>query len=272
MKAVFVRSIAIATALALCVAGCQTRPRTGNRKSGPAPQAQRPDAPDARLAAQGGDVDTAPRVHEPPESRQPRVPQAPSFVTDERGVTYGARIDESVVEATLHVATGSASLAPRDGSADRPFVSLAAAMRAALANLEAGIATRVLVHAGTYRESFGTLDFSRGAAAATLLVIEGADCDEVKETYDLAGWLAHGKGQEDGARFLDPKFVDPARGDFSLQPDSPMADREAPLPLMKIERERIDEIKAFFSWASSNTHVEPAQTLPQFLEFIRGLC
>lgn len=95
--------------------------------------------------------------------------------------------------------------------------------------------------------------------------------DGLKEKLGLEGWLERWKGQEAQARWADPGFLDPARCDFSLQETSPLKARGARLPSARLEGKVLDELKAFFDWATRNSHAQPEQTLPQFLDFIRSL-
>lgn len=116
----------------------------------------------------------------------------PSAVA-ERGFAHvtGAAVDESVIATTLHAVAGGAD---GDGTAERPFASLTAAVRAAESLLAAGTPVRVRLAAGRYREGGITIDAGKlgGKATATPLVIEGERPGAVvisgSEVLDAGGW------------------------------------------------------------------------------------
>lgn len=123
-----------------------------------------------------------PRLAAAPEGAQPGAPvldpaprtrPSPVASYDFSKIT-GANIDESKVARTIHV-NAKASSSSGDGSEARPFATVAAGWDAALAALEKGQATRLLLHPGTYREGNFLFDGAKlGRARDTLFVIEAA--------------------------------------------------------------------------------------------------
>ena len=153
----FVRRPHLALLFAILAHGCRSAPTIPSRSHPPDRPAPPPTADGAEAASLSG-----------------RCTRRTGPVTSPDGVRYGADIDESVVQHTIHVSPDVDAAAPQSGTPSSPYGSLAAAARAALEKLEAGVPTRILLAPGIYRQSFGSLDFSRGAASTTLLVIEGA--------------------------------------------------------------------------------------------------
>ena len=88
----------------------------------------------------------------------------------------GALIDESKVQSTLYVAQANKAASDSStGLKDKPFRTISAAMKLALGNLEKGVATKVVIAPGTYREVLPAVDGDKRNATFrnTLLVIEG---------------------------------------------------------------------------------------------------
>ncbi len=92
---------------------------------------------------------------------------------------WGADIDPEAYDTTLHV---SPQTRGGDGSAERPFGSIHAAVEAAKNHLRAGTPVRILLGDGVYRESHFVINAEEigGEAADTLLVIEGGDPEAVR--------------------------------------------------------------------------------------------
>jgi hypothetical protein len=75
-----------------------------------------------------------------------------------------------------------------------------------------------------------------------------ADAQWQRQSVDLAAWQE--LRSETGARFADPLFLDPARGDFRVRPESPLAGR-SDLPLLRVDpalMERMDRYHAWLGW------------------------
>lgn len=110
----------------------------------------------------------------------------------------GAVIDESVVERVYHVDQGTGDDAHSGLSRELAFRTITKGLRAALAAIEQGIATKVLIRPGIYREAAGTLDCTPGKARHTLLVVEGAERGKViwegSDVFAPATWQHLGNG------------------------------------------------------------------------------
>lgn len=74
-----------------------------------------------------------------------------------------------------------------------------------------------------------------------------ADDDVVWGIVIIAGHLKHQPRDKD-ARWIDPGFVDPLKGDFRLKPDSPLADRADDLPTRRIDPQAITERHRMRRW------------------------
>ena len=105
-----------------------------------------------------------------------------------------ARLDESAINVVLHVDPAAVT---GDGSAEKPFPTLAAAFSAAEKSLAAGKPTKVMLAAGVYREDPVRIAFD-GQARDTLFVVEGAGRDDTilsgSDVWPAQGWTDHGGG------------------------------------------------------------------------------
>ena len=88
---------------------------------------------------------------------------------------------------------------------------------------------------------------------------------------DLAGWKRKWGERERDALWVDPGFVDPERCDFRLRPGSPLAGREAEYLIWRMEEARIEEMKRFLTWATTDCQVEPYETIPAMVALVMGL-
>ncbi len=135
-------------------------------------------------------------VHQAPQSRQHASPQSKGLHYPVRRAT-GALIDETVVATTLHVNPAKAH-AMADGTRANPYPTLTAGLMAAEKRLTAGIATKVIVHPGVYREGPISLQCGKGKAQDTLLIIEGTDAASCilsgSDIYPASEWTELGNG------------------------------------------------------------------------------
>ena len=97
------------------------------------------------------------------------------------------------------------------------------------------------------------------------------EIDKVDEMLDLAGWKRKWGERERDALWVDPGFVDPERCDFRLRPGSPLAGREAEYLIWRMEEARIEEMKRFLTWATTDCQVEPYETIPAMVALVMGL-
>ena len=69
--------------------------------------------------------------------------------------------------------------------------------------------------------------------------------------------------KEENSRWVDPAFVDPDSGDFSLKAASPLYARREALPARKIESGEQKKALEWFKWTGSKTEIGDAYPLPK---------
>lgn len=114
----------------------------------------------------------------------------------------GAQIDESSIKRVIVVAPvdGPAAEDPsaERGTSQNPCRSIREAAELARWALDRGVATKIQILPGTYRESIADLRFDRGKVRETLLVIEGAGSDKTvwsgSDIFPIDQWKSDGQG------------------------------------------------------------------------------
>lgn len=92
----------------------------------------------------------------------------------------GAVIDESGISNIYYVKQNGGNDQNPGKSVDNALLTIKEGLTRALADLKNGIKTKVLIYSGVYRESAGLIDFGSGLGKTTLLVLEGAEGEDVQ--------------------------------------------------------------------------------------------
>ena len=113
--------------------------------------------------------------------------------TDPSKIT-GAQIDESAIERIFYVATSGSD--DNIGSEANPFLTIGKGFSEAEQSVNAGVATKLVIKNGIYRDAFNDgITFFDGIGKTTLLVIEGESADNViisgSDVFDASEWTVY---------------------------------------------------------------------------------